>query len=227
MKKSLGVALGAVLVSSVYGDSILLRPGESYVFSFDARSLPAPLPSPFGDQALGGFDLVINGGGNSGCHWYVEMFENNVSETPIFAEEEENREDCSLQPLFAGAWQDPQGAVRVTAISETLVAPMEVEITVPSSRGFLYYDFHIGPADRARRRHRCQSMVRPNVTFFRNRSVLLPQVFAGPRTLLSDSRAQILPRRHSWSMLQPSTFTTAPADVFGLHWFRRSLEESW
>src|SRR6185503_15279778 len=68
-----------------------------------------------------------------------------LSETPIFAEEEENREDCSLQPLFPGAWQDLQGMVRVTAISQTLVDPMEVEITVPSPRGFLYYDFHIEP----------------------------------------------------------------------------------
>ena len=140
----ISIAAGA-LATSVSGQSLLLNPGQSYVFSFDASSLPAPVASPFGNAIFGSYDLVANGGGNMGCHWLVEMFENNLTEVPILVFEQEQSEDCSLQPRVAGAWQDLQGVVRVTAISQTLVSPMEVEITVPSANGPLYYNRFIQP----------------------------------------------------------------------------------
>ena len=140
----ISIAAGA-LATSVSGQSLLLNPGQSYVFSFDASSLPAPVASPFGNAIFGSYDLVANGGGNMGCHWLVEMFENNLTEAPILVFEQEQSEDCSLQPIVGGAWQDLQGVVRVTAISQTLVSPMEVEINAPSANGPLYYNGFIQP----------------------------------------------------------------------------------
>jgi len=137
--------VAAALTYNAGGQSILLSPGQSYIFSFDAGALPPPVASPFGSAIFGGYDLVANGGGNSSCHWWVEMFENSISEAPISVIEQDSPEDCSLQPIVAGAWQDLQGVVRVTAISQTLVSPMEVEITVPSANGILYYDGFIQP----------------------------------------------------------------------------------
>lgn len=135
------------LVSGACGQSIFLNPGESYVFSFDAGSLPQPTASPY-VNAFGGYAFVANSFGVGGvvypsCHWRVEMFENSLAEMPIFVYEQDRSEDCSLQPNFSGAWQDLQGVVRVTAISPTLVSPMEVEISVPSANGYLYYNTHI------------------------------------------------------------------------------------
>jgi hypothetical protein len=146
MKKSVVLSvLCWVFISRAWGQSTLLNPGESYTFSFNSALLPPPVSSPFADAIWGGYDLVANGGGNSSCHWRVEMFENNTTEAPISVIEQERTEDCSLQPTVGGAWQDLQGMVRVTAISSTLVSPMEVEITVPSPNGFLYYDGYIQP----------------------------------------------------------------------------------
>lgn len=142
---SLVCIAAAALATSASGQSLILNPGQSYVFSFDASSLPAPVASPFGNAIFGSYGLVANGGNNLGCHWLVEMFENNLTEAPILVFEQERNEDCSLQPRVAGAWQDLQGVVRVTAISQTLVSPMEVEITVPSANGILYYDGYIEP----------------------------------------------------------------------------------
>jgi hypothetical protein len=137
------IVFGA-LVSVASSQSIFLNPGESYVFSFDASSLPEPTASQFGNTLFGSFGLVANGGGeHSSCLWQVEMFENSVTEAPIFSYVQDRSGDCSLQPLIGGAWQDLQGVVRVTAGSSTLVSPMEVEITVPSPNGFLYYNAQI------------------------------------------------------------------------------------
>ena len=135
----------AALATSASGQSLLLNPGQSYVFSFDASSLPRPVASPFGNVIFGSYGLVANGGGNIGCHWLVEMFENNLSEAPIFVFQQDRSEDCSQQPIVGGAWQDLQGVVRVTALGQTLVSPMEVEINVPSANGPLYYNGYIQP----------------------------------------------------------------------------------
>ena len=135
------------LVSGVCGQSIFLNPGESYVFSFDASSLPQPTASRF-DIAFGGYAFEANSFGVGGviypsCLWRVEMFENSLAEIPIDVFIQERSEDCSMQPNFSGAWQDLQGVVRVTAISPTRVSPMEVEISVPSANGYLYYNAYI------------------------------------------------------------------------------------
>jgi len=131
------------LVSSVSAQLIFLDPGQSCLFSFDATSLPPPIASPFGSAVFGGWDITVNGGGSAGCDYVVEMFENNTNEIPLMVFEQEQSEDCSLQPLLANVWQDLQGVLRVTAIGHTLVAPVEIEITVPSASGFLYYDGYI------------------------------------------------------------------------------------
>lgn len=140
---ALAAIICGALASGACGQSIFLNPGESYVFSFDATSLPPPTASTYGNLALGGFAFVANEGVNSSCYWRVEMFENSVTEAPIFTYVQDRRADCSLQPLLSGAWQDLQGAVRVTALGAVLISPMEVEIVVPSASGGLYYDVHI------------------------------------------------------------------------------------
>jgi hypothetical protein len=144
MKPFLLVAIVTAAMSfSACSQSVLLNPGQSYVFSFEPGSLPPPRPSPYDNYVAGGFGLDPNHGNS--CNFRFEMFENSADESPILAWETEAHEDCSLNPGVTNAWQDLQGVVRVTAITPTLLSFMEIEITVPSTNGFLYYDGYILP----------------------------------------------------------------------------------
>jgi hypothetical protein len=116
----------------------LLRPGESAEYSFNV-----PYRGSFGDTAptpaQGLFNFAPYDSGSMGVMRF-ELFENATTEAPLFVE--------TWTPLFGGdsarildAWQDRQGAVRFTGISD-ITGFSFFHVTVLTPIDAFHYDYY-------------------------------------------------------------------------------------
>ena len=127
---------------SVRGQGVLSA-GDSFAYQFSSMpfiwTVPSSFPGPFGY-----FQLDVSAAGwQPGTSLRYEMFETSTSETPIFS-------DTLDQPPVSGgaagvpnAWQDLQGAIRITALSGSAILDgITVSAFLPSQSVPGYLDIY-------------------------------------------------------------------------------------
>ena len=116
MKTAPFLLLAAFTLCMPARGQMLLNTGESYIFNFSTL----PLHNTTGYVFLGGtaaFSLDPTSL-SPGYEMQFDVFENNISETPLFSSIR-SASDAFVGADLPGAWQDHQGVVRFTMLSGT------------------------------------------------------------------------------------------------------------
>ena len=119
--------------------------GQTITYQFDPQFNPLSGPTvyyPGYGWFVGGM-FTVYGDFSGPCSYKLEMFENNVNEKPIAAQSF-SQVNSSAQIAFVPAWQDLQGAVRLSVLSGSLsVENAWVYLGIGVAPARVYYGNHI------------------------------------------------------------------------------------
>jgi hypothetical protein len=140
-------AIFASFASSTRGQ-LQLNPGDSFSFSFN--NLPKTgVVSVFGSTPGGTLQVTVNSGSfQSGDQLRLEMFESALTDPPICSTIMNSAPPYNPSCTTDFAWQDQQGAIRLTMLSgSTIVDNISIKAIVsgPSLSSYDVYSLNFTP----------------------------------------------------------------------------------